>query len=64
MSVSSGTKKKRKMLASAELTERKKLKNATEKIERENHLIGIICIMLPTPLIMKNSRGKIVMKGS
>ena len=49
-----------KMLTTAELTERKKLKNTAEKTERENNFNEITENMFPTPLNMKNSRGEIV----
>ena len=54
------TKKREKMLTTAELTERKKLKNTAGKTERENNFNEITENMFLTPLNMKNSRGKIV----
>ena len=46
------------MLTTAERTKRKKLKNTTEKTERENNFNEITENMFPTPLNMKDSRGK------
>ena len=54
------TKKREKMLTTAELTKRKKLKNTAEKTERENNFNEITKNMFRTPLNMKNSRGEIV----
>ena len=48
------------MLPTAELTERKKVKNIAEKTERENNFNRITENMFSTPLSLKNSRGKIV----
>ena len=53
-------KRGKKMLTTAELTERKNLKNTTEKTERENNFNEITENMFPTPLNMKNSRGEIM----
>ena len=54
------TKKREKMLTTAELTKRKKLKNTDEKTERENNFNEITKNMFRTPLNMKNSKGEIV----
>ena len=48
------------MLTTAELTERKKLKNTTKKTQRENNFNEITENMFLTPLNMKNSRGEIM----
>ena len=53
-------KREEKMLFTAELNERKKLKNTAEKPERENNFNEITENMFSTPLNMKNSRGEIV----
>ena len=46
------TKKRgKKMLTTAELTERKKLKNTAEMTERENNFNEITENIFPTPLI-------------
>ena len=54
------TKQRGKMLTTAELTERKKLKNTAKKTERENNFNKITENMFPTPLNIKNSRGEFV----
>ena len=48
------------MLTTAELTERKKLKNTTKKTQRENNFNEITENMFLTPRNMKNSRGEIM----
>ena len=42
------TKKREKMLTTAELTERKKLKNTAEKTERENNFNEVTENIFPT----------------
>ena len=53
-------KKGEKMLTTAEITDRQKLKNTIEKTERENNSNGITENVFPNPLSLNNSKCEIM----